>query len=776
MEYLLFSQYSFGRFTPTLLLAIISFYLIFRIKRTATSQLIGVYFFVIMLYNLGHFLSYSILHPVGGYAWLMVSMAPFGGVAMIQFAYRFPRLYFPRRAKRALVISLLFTLAGYLLFVYEFFSTPLILNEQHYGTLPSKHMPLVALVMYLWMPVVFLRQAISAAGEYQQDLSFKAKLRVIFKPYHREVRAARNFALIMLFDVFHVILLILFHNLKALSFITVNTTSNTIYLFIVLFYVIVYINNSNESISFMFKLVAVTMVTVLAIIGTIGHVTLSNFEKYYDDKNNRTVSLVREYIAKEDYSELPDEIEYIVVHDPDTMDHFELLFSGKKHFKLPAHFRIWDHPATSTELYHEENPGSRYIHEGRAIEKVRFFTQIKGKNYYQYNINLDGRFYGVGFNYIQYRQQVHQIARHLIVIILLVMAAIVIVFPLLFHVGLVRPLSNLLYVVQKVNRGEMHDRVPIRYNDEVGYLTESFNVMIDSVYESRAQLQEYAYLLEEKVSQRTSELNETMIQLRDANNELTSTRDELWGEMELARKLQTSLLPLNPKVPGYEIGVYMNPADEVGGDYYDVINVGGYSWLVIGDVSGHGVQAGLIMMMVQTAIHTVLAGNPGVSTNMLLNQINTVITDNVKMLQENRYITITVFCEIEKGNFHFSGQHQDIILYRSHDAALEVIKTDGMWLGLTSDIMDMLDVGTLELRPGDIMLLYTDGITEAWLKGADNKNAPDIKNMFGNDLLADILLKNGNKTPVEIQQAVLDELTKYHQSDDVTMIIIKRIE
>ena len=92
--------------------------------------------------------------------------------------------------------------------------------------------------------------------------------------------------------------------------------------------------------------------------------------------------------------------------------------------------------------------------------------------------------------------------------------------------------------------------------------------------------------------------------------ELVKAMSALWGEMELAKKIQTVLLPRAPAISGLEIAAYMRPADEVGGDYYDVINAQGIDWLVIGDVSGHGVPAGLIMMMVQTAIHTVLEGKP----------------------------------------------------------------------------------------------------------------------------------------------------------------------
>ncbi|MCP4610030.1 MAG: response regulator, partial [Planctomycetes bacterium] len=111
--------------------------------------------------------------------------------------------------------------------------------------------------------------------------------------------------------------------------------------------------------------------------------------------------------------------------------------------------------------------------------------------------------------------------------------------------------------------------------------------------------------LERKVRDRTEEINKQKEEISTQRDQIVKARDALWGEMELAKKIQTVLLPEEPKISGYKIAAHMEPADEVGGDYYDVINFEGKDWLVIGDVSGHGVPSGLVMMMVQTAIHTV---------------------------------------------------------------------------------------------------------------------------------------------------------------------------
>lgn len=286
--------------------------------------------------------------------------------------------------------------------------------------------------------------------------------------------------------------------------------------------------------------------------------------------------------------------------------------------------------------------------------------------------------------------------------------------------------------------------------------------------------------LEQIVTERTAEIVRQKDEIEDqkieiesaygdltlANKNLTEARNALWGEMELAKKIQTILLPKEPKIPGYEITGYMKPADEVGGDYYDVINAEGRDWIVIGDVSGHGVHAGLIMMMVQTAIHQALDNIAHLSPAKILESINRVIYKNIQKLGEAKYMTITVFSYIEDGKFHFSGLHQDIIIYRSEKKEVELIETNGMWIGIMDEIGAMLDMQQLSLNPRDVMLLFTDGIVEA-----TNEN----KEMYSDKKLEQVFKELGHLPPKEIQDGILESLSGYTCNDDVTMIIFKRV-
>ncbi|MDJ0765746.1 MAG: 7TM diverse intracellular signaling domain-containing protein [Myxococcota bacterium] len=290
-------------------------------------------------------------------------------------------------------------------------------------------------------------------------------------------------------------------------------------------------------------------------------------------------------------------------------------------------------------------------------------------------------------------------------------------------------------------------------------LSDRINIM-------RRDLKALSENLEVKVQERTRDLQQT-------NEALTIARDEIWGEMQLAKKLQTELIPKTPAMTGYDIAAHTAPANEVGGDYYDVIKATQKDWVIIGDVSGHGVSAGLVMMMAQTSIHTALTHPVDFEPSKLLELVNKTIASNVRQLNEDKYMTITVFAARDNGVFDFSGLHQDILVYREKTRTVDAIETNGMWVGVLENIEGMLDNASLALEKGDAMLVYTDGITEAWKKES-NGNGRNEDELFGSSRLVELLCQLGHGTAQEIKRGILDVLQSYESDDDITLLVVKR--
>jgi sigma-B regulation protein RsbU (phosphoserine phosphatase) len=258
--------------------------------------------------------------------------------------------------------------------------------------------------------------------------------------------------------------------------------------------------------------------------------------------------------------------------------------------------------------------------------------------------------------------------------------------------------------------------------------------------------------LEDRVAQRTRELRQAM--------------DALWGEMRLARKIQEALVPAAPAGLNCEIAASMRPSAEVGGDYYDVLQCNGRDWILIGDVSGHGVPAGLIMMMCHTAVRTVLQQNPEILPDKLLAAVNTVLTENIRQLGEDKYMTISAFRRDADGTVLFAGAHQDIHIYRADTDSVETLETEGIWLGIKHQIDEALVTRRFSLRPGDLFLLYTDGITEAKRDGA----------LFDTSGVNEVLKRARGKTADEVLAELFAELNDFKINDDASVLIVKQLD
>ena len=249
--------------------------------------------------------------------------------------------------------------------------------------------------------------------------------------------------------------------------------------------------------------------------------------------------------------------------------------------------------------------------------------------------------------------------------------------------------------------------------------------------------------------------------------ELKIARDSIWSEMELAKRIQTALLPDKQKVKGYEIAATMIPAKEVGGDYYDIIETpGGDKWVTIGDVSGHGVDSGLIMMMAQTCILSKVCNNGSCGPSEMLNFINGIIRENISRLGSDHYMTMMAL-RLNESDITIAGKHQDLVVYRSALNRTESVRIPGTWLGIIDDIKDGLSDCTIEINKGDIVLLFTDGITEA-----TNKNGE----MFSQVRLEQALNAYADLPVGKLRDKIIEEVTAYQeeQLDDMTLVVIKK--
>ena len=277
--------------------------------------------------------------------------------------------------------------------------------------------------------------------------------------------------------------------------------------------------------------------------------------------------------------------------------------------------------------------------------------------------------------------------------------------------------------------------------------------------------------LEEKVKKRTAELANANAQISLLNDKLKAENLRMGAELDVVRKIQQMILPkveeLN-NVDGLDIAGFMEPAAEVGGDYYDVLQTEGVVTLGIGDVTGHGLESGMLMLMTQTAVRTLKEIQESDPINFL-DVLNRTIYQNVQRMDSEKNLTLAIL-NYSKGRVSISGQHEEILIIRA-DGTIESVDTIdlGMPIGLDDNIKPFIDCTSVELKPGDGMVLYTDGIPEAY-------NLQ--KKQYGIERMREVIAQNCCGTAEDIKRAIIEDVHHFIGGqkifDDITLLVLKQ--
>jgi len=328
-----------------------------------------------------------------------------------------------------------------------------------------------------------------------------------------------------------------------------------------------------------------------------------------------------------------------------------------------------------------------------------------------------------------------------------------------------RPIERITHASEEMADGNLKQYVKHTRLVELDKLGNSFNRMAD-------QLKELFETLEDKVKQRTAELATANHEIITLNERLKQENLRMGAELDIVRQMQQMILPNAEelKIDGLDIAAYMQAADEVGGDYYDVLNTDGVVTLGIGDVTGHGLESGILMLMAQTAVRT-LKEIQETDPVRFLDALNRTLYKNVQRMNSEKILTLAIV-NYSQGRVSISGQHEETIIVRNGG---EVERIDTMDLGfpiaLDDDIAEFISHISLELQVGDGIVLYTDGIPEA----------QDIKKkQYGLEQMCEVISQNWHLSAQEIKQAVIDDLRGHIGTqkvvDDITLLVVKRTQ
>ena len=335
------------------------------------------------------------------------------------------------------------------------------------------------------------------------------------------------------------------------------------------------------------------------------------------------------------------------------------------------------------------------------------------------------------------------------VVILLVIAVLFLtieVVALGMGLALARSITSSIHELfmgtERVRHGDFGHPIHVASNDQLGELAGSFNQMTGSI--------------------------EGLLQT-------AAEKKRLEEELRIARVIQMSLLPTGPlDVPGLGITALCVPAREVGGDYYDFFHLpGGRLGVLIADVSGKGTSAALYMAELKGLV--LALSQRYESPRDLLIEVNRIISEH---LDSRSFITITyAVIDVDRNVMTFCRAGHTPLIFMPGPSTLaplaQVLTPSGMVLGLriegaSEKFEELLEEQSVDLTPGDVIVFYTDGITEAMNLESD---------LFGETRLSRIVEEHGHLESGELRERILREIEAFvgtaDQHDDMTMILLK---
>lgn len=307
-------------------------------------------------------------------------------------------------------------------------------------------------------------------------------------------------------------------------------------------------------------------------------------------------------------------------------------------------------------------------------------------------------------------------------------------FLLVYLYEIVRPFDIILKQIKNLLTGRKYSRIYTTRIDEIGTIAHFFNEVTKNLEKISGQLKEGKRML---------------------------------GELEVAAQIQKDILPIEaPHVPGLDIIAKTRPAVELGGDNFDFITEKDNTYIYIGDVTGHGVPAALVMTIVHTLIHTFVevydsAFDIVVQTNRRLkSRIKSTMFMTMLMLRWNH--------TAQKMSYVGAG-HEHLLIYRAGKGQCEVRLTGGIALGMIADNSKIIKEIDLPLEKDDVIVLYTDGIVEARNMNGEMYTLDRLKKAV--ELYAPQYSADG------IVYHIASDFSRYVQEhiqeDDVTLIVIR---
>ena len=290
---------------------------------------------------------------------------------------------------------------------------------------------------------------------------------------------------------------------------------------------------------------------------------------------------------------------------------------------------------------------------------------------------------------------------------------------------------------------------------------ELVGVMTDITDRKRAQ---------EEAERASRAKGDLLAQIETLNGKLERENSRMTAELEISHRLQHMILPRDEdfrRVHSLDISGAMETAAEVGGDYYDIVPQDGSVVFGIGDVTGHGLESGVIAIMVQTAVRTLLASGR-FEGRKFFEVLNRVIYDNVRRMNCDRNLTLSLLSYQDR-IVTICGQHEEILIVRKNGDLERHDTIDlGFPLGLEEKILPFIAETRVPLGPGDLLVVYTDGVTDA---------INEAGRAYGIERLCQVVRASHRQLAANIRENILRSVREHMGAcpllDDMSLLVVR---
>lgn len=455
-----------GSLTTTLLLGVITAYLLLAPRKGRETWFLTGYLGALFLLLLSYTLRYSVFSFAALATGQMANLIVFGGACLIQFAYWFGGNPYRAESKWLLIATLaLDVIAWVTLFAPGRYPATYDFRAEYFTYDFDARVSLVTLGEYFWALMVFLRK--TAAGDERVAMARISWFRRIARPAGRVARSHRSFALLTLATIPVSMQFVLLQT-RLISRITYAIVFNTASLLICLLIFIIYINNAPRPTSFLVKMIGIPLSVVLVTFGIASNALMPIVERTIMERYRTEATLARLAVETRNYTRLPADAKYVVS---------SVGSRGTVRYLLPVAGE------TVTSLIEDASAGRLPLAVSSDAAPVFHYLEIRNTDsfYFSYPSTYGDTTFWVGFSYAAYRAAVHDFALKLAFGVLLACAAVVIGFPFIFRTALIRPLRALLAGVSRVAAGDFRRTVGILTDDEIGSLARGYNQMVASL-------------------------------------------------------------------------------------------------------------------------------------------------------------------------------------------------------------------------------------------------------------------------------------------------------